>query len=98
MPDGMPVLFLSSVYCGPLEAGERVLAPLRATGNPLTDQIQPITYDALVHTIDALFPQGRHYTIQTRSLPGLRAETIEALVACAGRVSSSLSGISIHHF
>ena len=65
MPDGMPVLFLSPVYCGPLEAGERVLAPLRATGTPLTDQIQPVTYDALVHTIDALFPKGRRYTIQT---------------------------------
>ncbi len=98
MPDGMPILFLSPVYCGPLEAGERVLAPLRATGKPLTDQIQPITYDALVHTIDALFPKGRHYSIQTRSLAGLRAETIEALVESAQRFSSPFSGISIHHF
>ena len=98
MPDGMPVLFLSPVYGGPLEAGERVLAPLRATGSPLTDQIQPITYDALVHTIDALFPKGRHYSIQTQSLAGLRAETIEALVECAQRFSSPFSGISIHHF
>ncbi len=98
MPDGMPVLFLSPVYCGPLEAGEWVLAPLRATGKPLTDQIQPITYDALVHTIDALFPKGRHYSIQTRSLAGLRAETIEALVESAQRFSSPFSGISIHHF
>jgi len=98
MPDGMPVLFLSPVYGGPLQAGERVLAPLRATGSPLTDQIQPITYDALVHTIDALFPKGRHYSIQTQSLTGLRAETIEALVECAQRFSSPFSGISIHHF
>jgi hypothetical protein len=98
MPDGMPVLFLSPVYCGPLEAGERVLAPLRATGSPLTDQIQPITYDALVHTIDALFPKGRHYFCQTQSLTGLRAETIEALVESAQRFSSPFSGISIHHF
>lgn len=98
MPDGMPVLFLSPVYCGPLEAGERVLAPLRATGSPLTDQIQPITYDALVHAIDALFPKGRHYSIQTRSLAGLRAETMEALVESAQRFSSPFSALAIHHF
>jgi FAD/FMN-containing dehydrogenase len=98
MPDGMPVLFLSPVYCGPLQAGERVLASLRAAGKPLTDQIQPISYDALVHTMDALAPKGRHYAIQTRSLAGLRAETIEALVESAQRFSSPFSGISIHHF
>ena len=45
MPDGMPVLFLSPVYCGPLEEGERVLTPLRAFGKPLADQIQPVAYD-----------------------------------------------------
>ncbi len=98
MPDGMTVLFLSPVYCGPLEAGERVLAPLRATGSPLTDQIQPITYDTLVHAMDALFPKGRHYAIQTRSLAGLRAETMEALVESAQRFSSPFSALAIHHF
>jgi hypothetical protein len=98
LPDGMPVLFLSPVYSGPLEAGERVLAPLRATGSPLADQIQPVTYDALIHSIDALFPKGRHYTIQTRSLAGLRVETIEALVESAQRFSSPFSALAIHHF
>jgi len=98
VPDGMPVLFLSPTYCGPLEAGERVLAPLRTFGKPLADQIQPVTYDVLIHTIDALFPKGRHYVIQTQSLAGLRAETIEALVECAQRFSSPFSAISIHHF
>jgi FAD binding domain/Berberine and berberine like len=98
MPDGMPVLFLSPTYCGSLEAGERVLTPLRAFGKPLADQIQPVAYDALVHTIDALFPKGRHYFGQTQSLDGLRAETIEALVESAQRFSSPFSAISIHHF
>ncbi|GHO97835.1 6-hydroxy-D-nicotine oxidase [Reticulibacter mediterranei] len=98
MPGGMPVLFLSPTYCGSLEAGERVLAPLRAFGKPLADQIQPIAYDALVHSADAMFPQGRHYFSQTRSLDGLRAETIEVLVESVQRFSSPFSAISIHHF
>src|SRR5258707_7351181 len=32
LPDGPPVLSFSSTYCGPLDEGERVLAPLRTFG------------------------------------------------------------------
>ncbi len=63
MPDGPLVLFLSPVYCGPVEEGERVLAPLRAFGKPLADQIQLVTYDALITALNALFPKGRRYFI-----------------------------------
>jgi hypothetical protein len=96
--DDAPVLFLSPTYCGALEAGERMLAPLRTFGKPLGDQIQPVPYGALIHTLDALFPKGRHYFITTQSLAGQRTETIEALVESAQRLSSPFSGISIHHF
>jgi FAD/FMN-containing dehydrogenase len=98
LPDGPPVLFISPTYCGPLDQGERVLAPLRTFGKPLADQIQPIAYDALLTTLNPLFPIGRSYYIQTQSLDGLRIETIDALVDHARRLTSPLSAISIHHF
>jgi hypothetical protein len=75
-----------------------VLAPLRTFGKPLADQIQPIAYAALINALNAFFPKGRRYFIQTRSLDGLRAETIEALVASARRITSPFSALSIHHF
>jgi FAD/FMN-containing dehydrogenase len=98
MPDGALLLFLSPTYCGPLTMGEQVLTSLRTFGTPLADQIQPITYDALIHTLDAFFPKGRHYFLQTRSLVGLRAETIALLIESARQFSSPLSAFSIHHF
>jgi FAD/FMN-containing dehydrogenase len=98
MPDGLPVLVLSPVYCGALEEGERVLAPLRAFGKPLADQIQPVAYGALIHGFDALAPEGRHYFLQTRSLAGLSAETIDLLVDFAQQFSSPFSLLSVHHF
>ena len=98
MPDGTPVLFLSPVYCGSFDEGERILRPLCTFGKPLADQIQPVAYDALIHSIDALAPKGRHYFIQTQSLDGLRAETIEVLVEQAQQFSSPLSILSFHHF
>jgi hypothetical protein len=98
LPDGTPVLFLSPVYCGPIDEGERVLAPLRTFGKPLTDQVQPISYEAVINALNALAPKGRRYFIQTQSLDGLRAETIEVLVELARRFTSPFSVISIHHF
>jgi FAD/FMN-containing dehydrogenase len=98
LPDGMPVLFLSPTYCGPLDIGERILSPLRSFGTPLSDQIQPMAYNALIHTLDAYFPKGRQYFLQTQSLAGLRAETIEILIERARQFSSPFSALSIHHF
>jgi FAD/FMN-containing dehydrogenase len=98
MPDGMLLLFLSPTYCGPLTTGDQVLTSLRTFGTPLADQIQPIAYGALIHTLDALFPKGRHYFMQTRSLVGLRAETIAILIERAQQFSSPFSAFSIHHF
>jgi hypothetical protein len=98
LPDGMPVLFISPVYCGPLEEGERLLAPLRTVESPLADQIQPTAYGTLIGAMNALAPKGRHYFITTRSLDTLRDETIEVLVENARRFSSPFSLISVHHF
>ena len=49
MPDGTPALF---PYCGSIIEGERILGPLRALGKPLADQIQPVAYNVLIHSID----------------------------------------------
>jgi hypothetical protein len=71
---------------------------LRAFGKPLADQIQPVAYSALIHSIDSLAPKGRHYFMQTQSWDGLRGETIEVLVELAQQFSSPFSLLSFHHF
>jgi hypothetical protein len=98
LPDGLPVLYLWPVYCGPSAEGERVLAPVRTFGKPLDDQIKPIAYATLIATANAYVPVGRNYFIQTQSLDRLRAETIEALIETVQVFSSPFSGISVHHF
>ena len=97
-PDGQPVLFLSPFYCGPLEAAEQALVPLRAFGKPLADQMQPITYYDLIHSMEAMAPKGRHYFARTRSLAGLQAETTEALIEHGQSLPSPFSVIAMHHF
>ncbi len=97
LPDG-PVLFLSPTYCGPLEAGEQVLASLRAFGKPMVDQTQPILYNTLIREHDANVPKGRYYYTQTQSLNGLQTETIEALIEQGLPFSSPFSILSLHNF
>ncbi len=98
MPDGLQALFLSPTYCGSLEAGEQVLAPLRTFGKPLADRVQPVTYNALIHELDAIAPKGRHYYIQTQSLKGLQTETIEVLSEQGVPLSSPFSLIQGQNF
>jgi FAD/FMN-containing dehydrogenase len=97
-PDGATVLSLSPTYCGSLEVGERAIAPLRTFGKPLVDQVQPVTYTALIHRSDAIAPKGRQYYIQTQSLKSLQTETIEVLIEQGLPLSSPFSLIGLHQF
>jgi FAD/FMN-containing dehydrogenase len=49
-PDGDPIAALLLGYNGPIEKGEKVLAPARAFGEPIADLVQPMPY-ALRNTI-----------------------------------------------
>jgi len=98
LPDATPIVFLAPVYCGSFDEGARMLEPLRTFGSPLTDQIQPVAYDAQIRSIDALAPKDRRYFIQTQSLDGFRPETIEVVVEQARQFPSPFSILSVHHF
>ncbi|MBW4632018.1 MAG: FAD-binding protein [Iphinoe sp. HA4291-MV1] len=97
-PDGATVLFLSPTYCGAPEAGEQVIAPLRTFGTLLVDQVQPVTYNDLIHGLDAFTPAGRHYYLQTQSLDGFQTETINALIEHGLPLPSPFSMINVHNF
>src|SRR5438105_3718121 len=58
---------------GPLEEGERLIAPVRKFGPPLTDLIRPMSYLDLTTMIDATSPSGRHYHEKSSSLKDLNA-------------------------
>jgi FAD/FMN-containing dehydrogenase len=97
-PDGVTALFLSPTYCGAIEAGEQAIAPLRTFGTLLVDQVQPITYNDLIHGLDAFTPAGRHYYIQTQSLNGFQTEAIATLIEQGLPLPSPFSMINIHDF
>ncbi len=57
-PEGDPVIAIVVGYIGPLEEGERLVAPVREFGPPLADMIGPISYVQLNTMLDEAFPYG----------------------------------------
>ena len=54
---GQNVAAISACYAGPIEEGERVIAPIRAL-KPTVDLIGPMRYTALQAMFDPLVPKG----------------------------------------
>jgi FAD/FMN-containing dehydrogenase len=97
MPDGRAVVGLAPCYCGPLEEGERLLAPLRSFGPPLVDLVRPMSYLDLISMSDAGVPRGRHYYNKARSLTHLDEPVLETIIEFGSSRSSPLTTIALEH-
>jgi FAD/FMN-containing dehydrogenase len=78
--DGTPVLGIAVAWIGDLEAGERVLKPLRSFDHPLADGIAPMGYVELQSGGDGGFPSGRRHYWKAGFLRRLGLEAIDLLV------------------
>jgi FAD/FMN-containing dehydrogenase len=96
-PDGLPVLAINLCSCGPLEAGERLVEPLRKFGAPLVELICPKSYLKMITLADRGAPAGRHYYEKASTLSDLGDEAIEALVEYGTACTSRWSQILIQH-
>ncbi|MDQ3045177.1 MAG: FAD-binding oxidoreductase [Chloroflexota bacterium] len=96
-PDGNQAVAIVPCWCGDLEEGERVLAPIRAFGPPLADHIQPMAYSTMNTLVDAAFSKGlRHYWKQNL-LRELSDGAIAAIIEHVARVSCPRSVVLIDH-
>jgi FAD/FMN-containing dehydrogenase len=96
--DGDPVLAISVCYIGPIEQGERVLAPLRRFGPPLADEVGPVAYTEVQAAADAFFPIGLHYYWKSHFLEVITDDAIEATVDHFANVPSPRSLIVFQQY
>jgi FAD/FMN-containing dehydrogenase len=89
--DGTKVVAIAVCYDGPLDEGERLLAPVRQFGPPLADQIRPMAYTELQSMLDAAYPSGHQYYFKAHFLREIRDEAIDILIDHFTRVPSPLS-------
>ena len=84
VPEAMhfaPILGLVVCWTGPMEDGERMLAPVREVAQPVMDKVGPMPYTALQTMLDASSPYGTHAYMKAEFLPELSDGAIEKLVA-----------------
>jgi FAD/FMN-containing dehydrogenase len=82
---GQNLLFVAPLFVGPIEEGERALAPLRAVGKPLADTVAPVPYVALQQAFDALLPRGIHIWDRTDFLADLDLGAVDVMVEATKR-------------
>jgi FAD binding domain/Berberine and berberine like len=97
-PDGNLVVALIPCYVGSLDAGERLLAPLRRFGSPVADTVAPIPYVTMQSLFDAALPPGRLDYWKTGLTDRLDDEVIAATIEYARQVPSPLSVIIFGEF
>jgi FAD/FMN-containing dehydrogenase len=96
-PDGAPVCGIFAAFNGPLEAGERLLAPLREHRAILLDDIGAKRYCVVQKSFDEAQPPGRRNYWKSHFLTALGEALAEVLVECAAAVPSPTFLIAVEH-
>jgi len=94
---GKPVAGIAVCYSGPLEDGERLVAPLKRFGEPLVDTIGRKPFIAHQQFLDAGQPFGRRYYWKSDYLDALPAAADDTVIAHAGAVASPHSAMLVMH-
>jgi FAD/FMN-containing dehydrogenase len=88
---GHPAVGVILTYAGPVDEGQRVLAPMIEFGPPAVNLVQPMPYVAVQQLLDEANPAGLHQYWSFTFLDGLPDEAIDAWVTHVQPPSSPLS-------
>jgi FAD/FMN-containing dehydrogenase len=93
-PEGIPVVGLILGYNGPIDEGERVLAPARQFGAPLADLVQPMPYVARQSMLDeGNAVHGIHRYWKSGFTETISDQLLDVLIEGATTISSPMSAI-----
>jgi FAD/FMN-containing dehydrogenase len=94
---GKRVVIVASCYAGPVEDGEKVVAPLRKFGTPLLDLCAPKPFVANQSMFDLSYPRGLWYYFRASDVDRLSDEVIDIIVDHSMRLESPMSSLPIFH-
>jgi hypothetical protein len=89
----MKVAAIAVCHCGAVEDAEQALAPLRAFGPPVADQLAVMPYTAFQQALDGSFPRGRRYYWKSTMVRDLADEAIDKLIELFDAVPSATSAL-----
>ncbi len=92
---GRPVVAVVACYAGDVEAGERVLRPMRTFGAPVLDLFAAKPFVAHQQMFDPSFRHGCWYYVRSCDVAELSDDVIDIVVEHGRRISSPLSSIAL---
>jgi FAD/FMN-containing dehydrogenase len=92
---GKPIVAIFVCYTGPLEEGERLVAPIKRFGSPVGDMLVRRPYLSQQTLLDATQPNGRRYYWKSEYLRGLSPELLTQATDHAARIGSPHSAVVI---
>ena len=90
-PDGDPLAAIVVCYNGNLEAGEKVLRPLRTFGPPVADEVAPTPYCKAQTFFDEAFVRGRRYYFKSNFTRNISDAAIATLIEHFAAAPSPMS-------
>jgi hypothetical protein len=90
---GKPVVVLVACHSGPVEEGQKLVAPIKTFGKPVGDVIQPRPYVTQQSLLDATQPKGRRYYWKSEYLPKIDPRLLEKVITQAGTMVSPHSAV-----
>jgi FAD binding domain/Berberine and berberine like len=82
-------------YCGSVEEGERVVAPLRRFGRPVLDLCEPKPFLQHQAMFDPSFPHGRWYYMRACDVAELTDDVVDITAEHSMRIKSPLTAFPI---
>jgi FAD/FMN-containing dehydrogenase len=92
-----PIVGLGGVFVGKLEAGERLLRPLREFGPPAADIYQPMPYSSAQTMADFLWPRGSLNYWKSSYLRSLSDGAIDTMLDFYAQAPSPRSVVVVEH-
>jgi FAD/FMN-containing dehydrogenase len=94
---GAPIVIVAGMYAGPVEEGERMMAPLREFATPIADLSGVSSYVESQSAFDELFPDGQQYYWKSTYLDHLDDATIELIVGLGQERTSPMTLFALRH-
>jgi FAD/FMN-containing dehydrogenase len=92
---GKHVIAVAACYAGPVDDGERVLAPLKRFGSPVLDLCMPKPFLAHQAMFDPSFRRGWWYYVRSCDVAELTDDVIDIVVEHGLRITSPLTSIAL---
>lgn len=92
---GKRVIAVVSCYSGPVEEGERVLAPLQRFGRPVLDLCKPKPFLAHQAMFDPSFRRGCWYYVRSCDVASLEDGVIDAICEHGLRIESPVTSLAL---